>query len=567
VLVELSIRDLAIIPHLRISFGPGLNVLSGETGAGKSLIVGSLRLLCGERPPDDLVREGADAARVEGIFELAPDGWIARELAESGIPIDDGELVLSREIAGSGRGRIRANGVTLARTSLEEVGARLVDLHGQHDHQLLLRPNEQLDALDEWAELSEERERFAVEFRAWKDARALRERLVAGSREGTERRELRRFQRREIEAADPKPGEIAALRSELKRLEAAELLRVVAQEVAEALLDAERSVHDVVANLADRTREAASFDPAWTRLSEDLEALRIQAQEIGRDAHTRMRGIVDDPERLAEARDRLRIWGDLLRKYGPAEDDVLALRARLAQETLDPEDEARAIEVARAREREFSARLARSGAELSKKRTKHARTLAKDVERTLARLGLEHARFDVQVVPRDAGETLADEAGELKVGATGVDAVEFFFTANPGEGPRPLRRVASGGEISRVMLALKTLLGSKRGTATMVFDEIDHGVGGTVAGRIGEALAKLSKDRQVICITHLAPIASRADVHLRAFKAEEGGRTVTTVERVDGEERVREVARMLGASTSRGIAADHARELLRGGKT
>jgi DNA repair protein RecN (Recombination protein N) len=565
VLVELSIRDLALIPRLRIPFGSGLNVLSGETGAGKSLIVGSLRLLCGEKPADDAIREGAETARVEGVFELDPNGWIARELREIGVPVDDGELVLSRELASSGRGRIRANGVTLARADLERVSALLVDLHGQHDQQLLLRPSEQLDALDESAGLLEERAAFAALFRDWKESREELGTLIESTRAGEERRELRRFQHQELEVADPKPGEVAALTAERKRLEAAELLRESAHAIAEGMLESERSVHDVAAELVLRAETAAAKDPAWTRLAGEIEALRIQAQEIGRDARSRAREVVDDPGRLEEVRARLRLWSDLLRKYGPDERDVLELRERLRAESLDPDAGARSVERAREREREISARLARSGAELTRKRRARARTFEKGVARSLAHLGFDRARFEVRWSPRESGEPVGDEPGAPLAGSSGFDAAEFLFSANSGEGVRALRRVASGGEISRVMLALKSLLGTKRGTATMVFDEIDGGVGGIVAGRVGDALESLARERQVLCITHLAPIASRANVHLRVRKGEEGGRTVTTVERVDGDERVREIARMLGSEAPEGIASEHARELLRGG--
>ncbi len=566
-LVELSIRDLALIPRLRIAFGPGLNVLSGETGAGKSLVVGSLRLLCGEKPNDDAIREGADTARVEGVFELDPKGWIARELEEIGVPIDDGELVLSREIASAGRGRIRANGVTLARAALERASSLLIDLHGQHDHQLLLKPSEQLDALDESAGLLEQRAEFAAMFRAWNESREELRGLLESTRAGEERRELRRFQLRELESADPKPGEIALLNAERRRLEAAELLRETAHAIADAMLESEASVHDVAAELAARAETAAAQDPEWTRFARDLEALRIQAQEIGRDSRSRAREVVEDPERLDEVRARLRIWSDLLRKYGPEEHDVLALRERLRAESLDPDAVARAVEGAREREREISARLAGFGAELTRKRRARARTFEKGVARSLAHLGFDRARFEVRWSPRESGEPVGDGPGAPLAGPSGFDAAEILFSANPGESVRALRRVASGGEISRVMLALKSHLGAKRGTATMVFDEIDGGVGGTVAGRVGEALEALARERQVLCITHLAPIASRANVHLRARKTEEGARTVTTVERVDGDERVREIARMLGSETPEGIAAEHARELLRGGRT
>ncbi len=564
-LTELSIRDIALISRLRVSFAPGLNVLSGETGAGKSLIVGGLRLLCGEKPAPDTVREGAERGFVEGVFELDPAGWIARELEEIGIPLDDGTLVLVREISASGKGRIRANGATLARAALERAASLLVDLHGQHDHQLLLRPSEQLAALDDAAGLSEAREAFASAFDSWRAARTARVERDAGTRDAVERRDLQRFQLQELESAALRPGEPAALDAERRRLEAAELLRTAAETIADRLLEAEDSVHDTVADLGVRAEEASARDPSWAGVAESLEALRIQAQEVGREARDRSRAVVDDPERLELVRARLRRIADLLRKYGPDEAALFDRWERLRAEPLDADAAARDLTALREREREFSAILARSGAELTRKRKARARSLARAIEASLEHLGLARARFEVQVAPRESGEALDDEPGSPRAGSSGLDAVELLFSANAGESPRPLNRVASGGELSRVMLALKSHLGRKRGTATMIFDEIDHGVGGVVASRIGEALAALARERQVLCITHLAQVASRAERHLRVAKAKDGARTVTTVEPVESEDRVREIARMLGSAAPEGIAVEHARELLRGG--
>lgn len=566
-LTELSIRDIALISSLRVTFGPGLNVLSGETGAGKSLVVGSLRLLCGERPAADLIREGAAHGIVEGVFELAPDGWIAKRLEEKGIPIEDGELVLSREIRPAGKGRIRANGVTLARAELEEAAALLVDLHGQHDHQLLLRASEQLEALDDAASLGKTREAFAEAFDGWRRVRDEIAERLAGTREAEERRELLRFQRAELEAAAIRPGESAELGAEKRKLEAAELLRVAGETIAESLVESERSIHDAIADLVGRAEEAAARDEAWKKMVESLETLRIGTQELGHDARELARRAVDDPERLEEVRTRGRLLADLQKKYGQDEAELLARLERLRGEPLDAESVESAIRALREREREFSAMLANSGAELTKKRKARAKSLSRAVERSLAHLGLERAHFEIQVLARESGEPFGEPGSAARAGKTGFDAVEFLFSANAGESPRPLRSIASGGELSRVMLALKSLLGKERGTATMVFDEIDLGVGGVVAGRIGDALQTLGRERQVLCITHLAAVASRADRHFRVRKDEESGRTVTSIDAVERDERVREIARMLGGASPEGIAIEHARELLRGNRT
>jgi len=565
VLTELCIRDIALLAHTRIAFAPGLNVLSGETGAGKSLVVGSLRLLCGDKAGPEIVREGAERGRVEGMFEVDPRGWIARELDDAGIALEDGELVLSREIAPAAKGRLRANGAPIVRSTLERVSNVLFDLHGQYDHQLLLRPGEQLIALDEAGDLSAAREAFAHLFQEWRRIVEEIQEREKTSKEAGQLRELRRFQLRELEELRPSRGELAKLTSDRKKLEAAELLRSTAGDIAERLLESDRSVHDAVFELHARAQAACAHDPSWEALVESLESLRILAQDAGREAASKARSVQDDPQRLEEIRARIRTLTDLFHKYGPEEEQLFELWEELRQEALDPESAERALGARKQREREISATLATSGAELSRKRKTRAKRLALAVAKSLAHLGLERARFEIEVTPRETGAELGPQGPRAQAG--GLDAVEFLFSANAGESLRPLRHVASGGEISRVMLALQSHLGKTRGTPTIVFDEIDQGVGGGVAARIGEAMANLGQERQVICITHLPQVASRADAHFRVSKREEGGRTVAFVERVQEEERVREIARMLGGESAEGIAVDHARELLRGART
>lgn len=564
-LTELCIRDIALLAHTRIAFAPGLNVLSGETGAGKSLVVGSLRLLCGDKAGAEIVREGAERGRVEGVFELDANGWIARELDAAGIALEDGELVLSREIAVAAKGRLRANGAPIVRSMLERVSNVLFDLHGQHDHQLLLRPGEQLIALDEAAELGTERDAFTRMFHEWRRIVEEIQERESHSKEAGQLRELRRFQFRELEELRPERGELARLHVERKKLEAAELLRRTAGDIAERLLESDRSVHDAVFELHARAQTALTHDESWKSLVESLESLRILAQDAGREAASRVRSVQDDPSLLEEIRARIRVLTDLAHKYGPEEEQLFALWDELRQEALDPESGGRQLSALKQRERDISATLTSAGFELSKKRKTRAKRLALGVAKSLTHLGLERARFEIEVSLRETGAELGPEAPRAAPG--GLDAVEFLFSANAGESLRPLRNIASGGEISRVMLALQSHLGKTRGTPTIVFDEIDQGVGGGVAGRIGEAMAALGQERQVICITHLPQVASRADAHFRVSKREEGGRTVAFVERVEEEERVREIARMLGGESAEGIAADHARELLRGART
>lgn len=561
-LTELSIRDIALFPELRLEFGPGLNVFSGETGAGKSLVVGSLRLLCGERAPAGVVRTGASRGVVEGVFDLDPSGWIAEELSALGLELDGGELILRREIGANGRGRARANGDAIPIGTLARASELLIDLHGHHQHQSLLRPAFQLNALDDYAELHDERERFRIALGEWKELSAELDALRASSRDDEARRELARFQLRELDEADPEAGELARCRIERGRLEQAEQLRSTAARIVNRLTDGDGPVRDTFAELEREAADAAAHDPGWESVSEALGSLAISAGETARDARRLGEAAVDDPVRLEYVRERERRLEDLYRKYGPEEAGLFAFWEGLRAEAEDPEARDRRLEALQARVLEISDKLRRSGTKLSRRRKTASSRFREEVLEVLTELGMEGTRFEARVSPREKGIAFAAN-DEARAGAAGLDDVEWLLSANRGEALRPLAQVASGGEISRVMLSLKSVLGKSRGTATMVFDEIDAGVGGRIAGKIATVLSAIAGHHQVLCITHLAAIASRARVHLRVSKERQEDRTVSRVEPVEGEARVLEIARMLGAGGKSGIAVDHARELLK----
>lgn len=563
-LSELSIRDVALISRLHLSFRPGLNVLSGETGAGKSLIVGSLRLLGGEKAPPDVIREGENRAYLQATFELDPKGWIAQEMIAAGIPLDDGELVVSREFVAQGQGKIRVNGVTVARSQWSDLSSMLVDLHGQHDQQRLLSAQEQRSSLDAFAGLTEDVDRFGAAFQEWRRTHQELEELRRTLRDSRDRRDLVRFQVEEISRIEPKAGEVSRLESEQARLEAADFLRRTADEIVDRVLEGENAIHDVIARLCGKAEEASRQAAEWRPLAESLESMRVQAQEVGREARAISRETVEDPERLDAVRNRLRKLAELLRKYGPTEAELFARWESLKRENQDPAQREREAEVLEKRLQEISATLATLGKTLTKSRKLHARKLSSAMEKALEPLGMSRARFDIRFTALGNGLPWSETSEGILVGPSGFDDVEFLFSANPGESPKALGKIASGGETSRVMLALKTILGRIREPATMVFDEVDAGIGGVVAGRVGEAMETLAKDRQILCITHLPQVASRATHHLVVSKREDEGRTVSEVTIVEGEERVREIARMFGDDSPRGVALDHARSLLRG---
>ena len=559
-LTELSIRDMAIISRITIRFGPGLHVLSGETGAGKSLLTGGLRLLLGDRAGSETVRAGAERAVVEGVFELDPEGWVVDALRELDIEAEDGELILRREIVPGGQGRCRANGRAIPRSALVRAGEFLIDLHGQHDHQSLLRPSFQLDMLDAFAGLLGLRAGFAAAFDELRAAIAELESAEEALRDCREREEWVRFQWKELEDAAVQPGELAESRTLRSRLEQAEFLRETSSRLVDTLRERDGSIHDEVAALEGAAAEAARHDPQWEALAEGLAEVVVRVGDLADDARRAGDGAVDDPARLEEVRGRIRRIEDLLVKYGPEEEDLLREQKRLAEEVADPQAARERVGGLRERVGKISATIAAAGADLTARRQEAASQLDAAVEDALKSLGMRGTVFRTLVRPLEKGEVVCIGEDRPKASRRGFDEGEFLLSANPGEKPGALRAIASGGEISRVMLALKSALGTTRCPGTMVFDEIDAGIGGVVAGRVAEMLAELSSRGQVISITHLAPIAARATTHFAVRKVERENRTLSLVEPVEGEERVREVARMLGGGD--GAAVEHARELL-----
>jgi DNA repair protein RecN (Recombination protein N) len=551
-LTELRVRDVAVIVDARVELGPGLNVLTGETGAGKSMLVDALALLLGERATADLVRTGAGRAVVEGAFDLTGRADLATPLGDVGVEADDGRLVLKREVQASGRSRAWANGSPVTVGVLAEIGRRLVDLHGQHETQSLLRPEAQRDILDAFAGA-------AAEAAAVGEAWARGERLAAELRdlearraEARKRADYLRHVAEEIERAKPKPRELEELEGEVRRLGHAEELGHLAEELG-LLLDGDDRA--AAAALGHATRLVGSLeriDPGgaagWREM---LDAASLNLAELARTVGAYRDGIELDPARLAALERRRDVLFRLEQKYGPGLERVLAAGsdARRELELLDTADTdladlARRLEQARLEQRERCRAL-------TAKRTTAAARLAKAVTARLEGLGMPEGRFRVALAPL-ATPTRA-----------GAESVEFVVRLNPGMDERPLARAASGGELSRIMLALKGELARHDAVPTLVFDEVDQGVGGHVAGRVAESLAGVAERHQVIVITHLPQVAAAGDRHLVVTKAAGPRTTEADVHAVEGEERVEEIARMLGSETSAETARRHAQELLR----
>jgi DNA repair protein RecN (Recombination protein N) len=549
-LSELRIRNFALIDELSVRLGPGLNVLTGETGAGKSIIVGALSLLLGERASADVVRGGAERATVEGVFEVGEGEEIRRWLDERGVEAEEGVLVLKREVAVEGRNRAWINGSPATASLLGEVGATLVSLHGQHEHQTLLRRDEQRAILDAYASNESLLECVRGAYHALRAIRREVEELDEKRREVAARADFLRFQVDEIEAAELRAGEEQALEDEQRRLSHSEELMALSTALAEALTDGDESLVTRLAGLRRGIDQLVRIDQAQQEVSELFDNAYYTLEELGNRMARYAESVEYDPARLEEIRGRQDLLYRLKAKYGPTLDDVIATGER-ARAELDLVDNA-GWEAEALRKREAEARVELEGAasELTGRRTEAMRTLAEEVNAVLPELGMAGGRFEAVALPLAAP------------GAGGAEEVEFRITLNKGFDPKPLAQVASGGELSRVMLALKTILARLDAVPTVVFDEVDTGVGGRVALQLGDKLRQVAGSHQVFAITHLPQIASRAHVHLVVRKSERSGVTTTEVDLLEPEERPQEIARMLGGDPESEVSLRHARELL-----
>jgi DNA repair protein RecN (Recombination protein N) len=552
-LCELRIRNFALIEQLSLRLAPGLNVLTGETGAGKSIIVGALSLLLGERASSDVVRAGTDRASIEGVFELGEDNGIARLLDERGIDVEDGLLVLKREVAAEGRSRAWINGTPATASLLGELGRLLVDLHGQHEHQTLLRRDEQRAILDAYSGSEELAAAVAAAHRSMQEVRRQIADLETRRREVAQRADFLRFQADEILAAELSAGEEDTLEETARRLSHAEELISLASGLADALATADDSLTGRLAAVRRPLDQLVRIDASQAPLQELYDTAYYALEELGDRLADYAASVEHDPARLEEVRRRQDLIFRLCSKYGASVAEVIefgeAARAELS--LLDgAEWELSGLQ---RRESELRAELERLAAELSEQRRRAASALAAEVDAVLPELGMAGGRFEVAVLPLP------------EPGGAGAEEIEFRVALNRGFDPKPLAHVASGGELSRVMLAVKTILARLDAVPTLVFDEVDAGIGGRVALQVGEKMRSVAGSHQVFAITHLPQIAARAHAHLHVSKRESGGRVATEVKELDAQARVEEIARMLGGDSESRVSLDHARELLERG--
>lgn len=548
-LIELHIRDFAIIDALTLRLSAGFNALTGETGAGKSIIVEALGLLLGERGAADLVRTGASRASVEGVFDLQGSPVLRARLDERGVEVEEGIVVLKREVAASGRTRAWINGGTVPASLLAQVGRMLVNLHGQHEAQTLIDAESQRRILDAFAGADAASTRVHDAHRALVDVRAEMADLARRRREAERRADYLRHVAAEIGDAALLPGEDERLDDEARRLEHADEFRTLLGEGA-AVLGSDAGVLETLGRLQRAIHGVLKIDPSLARLQELYDSGFYALEELARELEAAEELVELDPERLAEVERRRELVFNLMRKHGPSLSDVIEAGndARRQLEMLDrAELDSRELTE---REAACSAELQVASGELTAMRREASERLAASIEGVLPALGMADGRFEVELPPRD------------EIGPDGAEDVEFRVTLNLGHDPRPLARVASGGELSRVMLAVKTILARLDDVPSLVFDEVDAGIGGVVGMKVGELLRRIATDRQVFVITHLPQIAVRAHSHILVSKGARGGVTTADVTLLDGEARTTEIARMLGGDPESDLSRAHALELL-----
>jgi len=552
VLTELRIRNLAIIDAVTLPLAPGFNVLTGETGAGKSIIVGALGLLIGERASSDLVRTGADKATVEGIFDLHERADLVAMLDHRGIECEDGMLVLKREVSSATGARARAwvNGSPVTASVLAEVGRALVNVHGQHEAQGLLEPEAQRQILDAFGEAEVQ---VAAVTMAWSEASAAREAvasLTARREEAARRADWLSHVAKEIGEAQLREGEEERLDEEARRLTHAEELGQLISELTDTLEQSEGSAMQTLGHLQKPLAALQRIDPSTSRLQELFDNAWYALEELSREAQAYADGVEHDPARLNEVESRRDLLFRLMKKYGGSFEAVLRT-GRESRAELDLLDTAGLdLRVLEERVQQAEAALATAAAALSKKRQAAARALAKAVEARLPDLGMPDGRFLVDLKMREAPSV------------HGAEDVEFRVALNVGHEARALARVASGGELARVMLALKTILARLDGVPTLIFDEVDAGIGGRTGLMVGDAMRDVADHHQVFAITHLPQIAARAHHHIVVQKGAKGGVTTSDVALVEEAARVDEIARMLGGDAESVTSREHARELL-----
>lgn len=551
-LQELSIKDFAIIDEIQISFQPKMTVLTGETGAGKSIIIDALGLLAGGRGSTEFIRKGEKKAVIQGLFTLPREANTYNILEEYGIDSEDGQIILQRDLYRGGRNICRINGMMVNLATLRKVGETLIDIHGQNEHQELMKPENHIDLLDEYdKKTSQLRNQYQVVYQNYRKLKLSMEKKEADEKAWVQRLDMLNFQVKEIEEAGLKINEEDELVEEKNKLDNFQAI-YDALELSYQILSGEKI--DVVGNLGNAMNELSDVSD----LSENLQEINTKIsdafyslEDAARDISDELDSMEWNGERLNEIEERLELIHQLKRKYGDTIEDILHYHSRIEKELREMEN---AEQNSEKQERQLSEALEKVkelAIKLSKQRKKSAKKLEKMIHEQLSALYMDKAVFEVKFL------------NNSKLYSKGIDKVEFYIQTNPGEEMGPLAKIASGGELSRIMLALKTIFSQKMGVTSIIFDEVDTGVSGRVAQAIAEKISQISNNSQVLCITHLPQVAAIADNHYYISKSVNDGRTETSLKELDEKQKIREIARMLSGSEITELTLKHAEELIK----
>ena len=551
-LQELSIKDFAIIDEIQISFQPKMTVLTGETGAGKSIIIDALGLLAGGRGSTEFIRKGEKKAVIQGLFTLPREANTYNILEEYGIDSEDGQIILQRDLYRGGRNICRINGMMVNLATLRKIGETLIDIHGQNEHQELMKPENHIDLLDEYdKKTSQLRNQYQVVYQNYRKLKLSMEKKEADEKAWAQRLDMLNFQVKEIEEAGLKINEEDELVEEKNKLDNFQAIHD-ALELSYQILSGEKI--DVVGNLGNAMNELSDVSD----LSENLQEINTKIsdafyslEDAARDISDELDSMEWNGERLNEIEERLELIHQLKRKYGDTIEDILHYHSRIEKELREMEN---AEQNSEKQERQLSEALEKVkelAIKLSKQRKKSAKKLEKMIHEQLSALYMDKAVFEVKFL------------NNSKLYSKGIDKVEFYIQTNPGEEMGPLAKIASGGELSRIMLALKTIFSQKMGVTSIIFDEVDTGVSGRVAQAIAEKISQISNNSQVLCITHLPQVAAIADNHYYISKSVNDGRTETSLKELDEKQKIREIARMLSGSEITELTLKHAEELIK----
>ena len=560
---ELHIKDFAIIHNLRVQFDENLNILTGETGAGKSIVIGALGLLLGERADMDFIRTGQETASVEGLFHCENYRDVLSSLEQAGIELCEDQLLLKRVVSRSGRNKIYINGSLSTLAMLKEIGNRLVDIHGQHQHQLLLHPENHIEVYDSFNKLSPIRDKYKEFYVKLQKCQTELNALHQNERENLQKKDLFEFQMKEIDDACLTEAEEDDLKKERVILHNADKLYQASNQSYEELYSADDSIIERLNRVLEELSSIADYDESIKKILKEVKPSLFLLEESSNALRDYSGQIVINPEKLSEIEDRLAEISELKRKYGNTLREILAYRKKIGKEynaiaysneTLEELNKEIAI---------MKKDLANAAVNLAENRENLVKKFETVMENELRQLSMDGVMFKVNFSYKKDENSFIKYCGmQVSFSENGIGTLEFLISPNPGEEPRPLAKIASGGELSRIMLSLKNLLAAQDTVPIMIFDEVDSGIGGKIAETVGLKLKRISQNKQVFCITHLTQIASLKGAHYRIEKETLKGRTVTTIRRLSESERVDEVARMSGGESITQVTREHAKEML-----